>query len=461
VVWKRTLAWAGFFLAMANFFPRPSFAAPSFERDVFPILRENCSGCHSKAEKKAKGGLSLDTREQMLNGGEDGPLFVAGKPNESQLLKMIEGDKPEMPKKQTPLRTEQIKLLREWVSAGAAIDVWPVVIDRKVVIPAVYRFAPPIDSVAFSPDGTTVAAACRSEIALAPIDDSPTRRLATDCDQITCVQFSPDGTMLAASGGSPARFGEVCFFDPGDGRIISTRRLTRDTLFRGDFAPDGKCFAVGAADGAVYLVPTDSTAAVRSSELHSDWVLSVAYSPDGKWIVSGGRDKATKVSLAQTGSLLATVDMSGDMVTAVASDALGAIALSRKGDLIGYDYKIALSGVEVNGSGNGAVPVDKRGQYARNYETQGIDSLAMAISGDRKTIAVATAAGEIRAYRVADRVRVATIAKSPAPVYSLALNMNGSRVAAGSKSGTLSIYALPTGERIKSLTPVPVMQAKK
>ncbi|HZK79842.1 MAG TPA: c-type cytochrome domain-containing protein, partial [Humisphaera sp.] len=337
----------GFIFSFTVFPSRPVSAAPSFERDIFPILRENCSGCHSKAEKKAKGGLSLDTREQMLKGGEDGPFFVPGKPDESQLLKMIEGDKPEMPKKQMPLHKDQIKLLREWVTAGAAIDNWPVIVERKVVIPSAYRFAPPIDSLAFNHDGTTLAAACRSEVALIPIADAPLRRLPTDCGQITCVEFSPDGKTLAVSGGSPARFGEISFFNPGNGHIISTRRLTRDTLFHGDFAPDGKSFAVGAADGAVYFVPVDQSAEVRSSELHSDWVLSVAYSPDGKWIVTGGRDKATKVALASTGSLLATMDMSTDMVTAVASDSLTAIGLSRKGDLLGYDYKIALSGVEV------------------------------------------------------------------------------------------------------------------
>ena len=207
-----------------------------------------------------------------------------------------------------------------------------------------------------SPSVTTarqLAAACRSEVVLIPIDDAPLRRASHRLRPDHLRRIQPRRQDIGRVRRLSPRFGEISFFNPGDGQVISTRRLTRDTLFHGDFAPDGKSFAVGAADGAVYFVPVDQSAEVRSSELHSDWVLSVAYSPDGKWIVTGGRDKATKVALASTGSLLATMDMSTDMVTAVASDSLTAIGLSRKGDLLGYDYKIALSGVEVNGSGNG------------------------------------------------------------------------------------------------------------
>ena len=83
----------------------------------------------------------------------------------------------------------------------------------------------------------------------------------------------------------------------------------------------------------------------------------------------------------------------------------------------------------------------------------------MAISGDLKMIAVATTTGEIRVYKVVDRTRVATIPMAPKPVYSIALDEHGTRVAVGSKVGIVSIYGLPAGKIVKSLTPVPIVAA--
>jgi WD40 repeat protein len=440
-----------------------SAAAPSFERDVWPILKENCYGCHSAVEKKAKGGLSFDTRADFLKGGEDGPIFIAGKPGDSPIIKMISGAKPEMPKKQPPLASDEVKLLSDWVAAGATIDTWPSISERKVVIPAVYRFAPAVSSLSFSPDGQMLAAACRSEIVLIPAgakdEAAANRRLPTDCEQITHVEFSPDGKLLASVGGSPSRFGEVCFFRPDTGEVAASRRLTRDTLFGGNFAPDGKTIAVGGSDGAVHFVPVDPALPDRAAELHSDWVMSVAYSPDGKLIVTGGRDKAAKVAAADSGKLLTTLDMSAEMMMGVGSDQQFAVSVNRRGDLVSYEYKIALAGVQVGGSGNGATPV--RGQFTKSFEAQGPDVLALASSADRKLLAVATSTGEVRVYRIADRARAATVTKVPGPVFSLALDADGKRVAVGTKAGLVLLYDVgaATGKLIKSLTPVPVQDA--
>lgn len=436
-------------------------AEPSFERDVWPVLEQNCHGCHSATDKKSKGGLSLDAADHLLKGGNTGPLYVPGKPDESLLLKVVSGDKPEMPKKQPPLPPEQVQVLRDWVAAGARIDTWPGEGKLTVVIPAAYRTAPAVTAVALSPDGKLLAAACRSEVVLVAVDDPAAvpRRLATECDLVTCVEFSPDGRTLAAAGGAPARYGEVRFFDPGDGRLIAARRLTRDTLFRGGFAPDGKSIALGGADGAVHVVPVgaDPQAPVRSFELHSDWVTDVAFSPDGTMLVTGGRDRATKVASAQSGALLVTADPGREPVTAVASDGQFAVSVNRKGELIGYEYQIALSGVEAGGAGNGAVPVDKRNQYTKPFEGQGDGVADAAASGDRKLLAVAAGTGgEVRVYRIADRQRAATVANVTAPVYALALNADGSRLAVGGKSGVVQVYELPSGKPLKSLTPVPV-----
>jgi WD40 repeat protein len=428
----------------------------SFRGDVWPIVKRHCWGCHNGAE--AKGGLSMDGVAAMIKGGDSGPLFVAGKPDESLLLEMTTGEAPEMPKKQPPLSAEKIHILRQWIFAGAKDDSKAADDEAIVSIPATYRFAPAVTSVAFSADGKLLAAACRSEVVLIDVEgETPPRRLATQCDLLTHVEFSPDGALLAAAGGSPARYGEVRFFNVADGNSVGERRIGRDTLFRGNFSPDGKAIALGGADGAVYIVPVNKGGEVRQFDLHTDWVTDVAYSPDGKLLVSGGRDKATKVSSVETGQLLRGVDISGDIINAVASDENFAVSAGRDRQLNGYEYKVALSGAEIRGmGGNGLQPVNKKSQYLKAFEGQPGEVFDMAASGDRKLIATVGMFGEVRVYRIADRGRAGTIGGVAAPIYSVALDADGKRVAIGSANGTVSVYEVATATLLKSLVPVPV-----
>jgi WD40 repeat protein len=330
-----------------------------------------------------------------------------------------------------------------------------------VAIPASYRFPAAISSVALSGDGKRLAAAVRSEVVLVEVDEAAAapRRVPTDCDLLTHVEFSPDAAMVAAAGGQPGRHGEVRFLRSADGGTVATRRSGNDTLFRGNFSPDGKLLAVGGADGAVHLIPVDPASEIRRFDLHTDWVMDVAFAPDGKTFVSGGRDKATKISDGATGTLLRAVDASPDIITSVTTDGVFAVSAGRARTLMSYEYKIALSGVGVTGAGNGAQPITKRDQYTKAFEGQPAEVLDMAASGDRKLVAVAGGFGEVRVYRIADRQRIAAVPNVPAPIYSLALDQTGTRLAVGSKGGQVLVYELPGGKLLRTISPVPVQTA--
>src|SRR5215218_1999563 len=60
-----------------------------FEDKIQPLLVENCYKCHSVAEGKSKGGLTLDTREALLKGGDNGPAVKAGSPKDSLIIKAV------------------------------------------------------------------------------------------------------------------------------------------------------------------------------------------------------------------------------------------------------------------------------------------------------------------------------------------------------------------------------------
>jgi len=96
----------------------------SFNRDIRPILSENCFYCHGPDAQKQKAELRLDLRDSALKGGESGkPAIQPGKPAESEMIKNILSADPDghMPPKKSgkTLKPEQIELLKQWIAEGA------------------------------------------------------------------------------------------------------------------------------------------------------------------------------------------------------------------------------------------------------------------------------------------------------------------------------------------------------
>jgi cytochrome c553 len=92
-----------------------------FETSIRPLLAENCYSCHGK--EKQKGELRLDSRAAVMRGGELGAVIVAGKPEESLLIKAVkytDADLQMPPQKK--LSEKQVADLAKWVKMGVP---WP------------------------------------------------------------------------------------------------------------------------------------------------------------------------------------------------------------------------------------------------------------------------------------------------------------------------------------------------
>jgi hypothetical protein len=90
-----------------------------FEQRVRPLLIERCYKCHSEA-KKVNGGLRLDSRRGLIEGGDSGPALSAGKPEDSLLIKAVRYQEADL---QMPpdgkLAAAELAVLEEWVRIGA------------------------------------------------------------------------------------------------------------------------------------------------------------------------------------------------------------------------------------------------------------------------------------------------------------------------------------------------------
>ena len=98
--------------------------AIDFNRDIRPILSDNCFACHGPDKHKRKAGLRLDREEGAVVRLESGnQAIVPGNPEASRLMKVIlsKDDDEQMPPAKTGKRLSsgQVALLREWIAGGA------------------------------------------------------------------------------------------------------------------------------------------------------------------------------------------------------------------------------------------------------------------------------------------------------------------------------------------------------
>jgi mono/diheme cytochrome c family protein len=124
-----------------------------YNRDIRPILSDNCFACHGPDPKQRKAKLRLDTREGTLaelRGG--GHAVVPGKLDDSVLIERITADDPSMrmppAKSRKRLSESQIDLLRRWVAQGAPFSAhWSFAAPKRPSLPPVKNTSWPRDPV--------------------------------------------------------------------------------------------------------------------------------------------------------------------------------------------------------------------------------------------------------------------------------------------------------------------------
>lgn len=116
---RRTARWGTVALLVSSV--AASAAETAYDKIVQPIFEARCASCHG-AEKR-KGKLALHTWETVMKGGDSGPLWQAGKPAESELvrrLKLPHDDEEHMPPSgESQLAAEEIALIVRWIERGA------------------------------------------------------------------------------------------------------------------------------------------------------------------------------------------------------------------------------------------------------------------------------------------------------------------------------------------------------
>jgi len=113
----------------------PTLAAVDFNRDISPILSDNCYTCHGPDQKRRMANLRLDQKD-----GGAFRVITPGDSAHSKLYTRISTDKPgvRMPPTGTPLTPKQTALFKEWIDSGAKWDAhWAYIPPKRPQLPEV------------------------------------------------------------------------------------------------------------------------------------------------------------------------------------------------------------------------------------------------------------------------------------------------------------------------------------
>lgn len=133
--------------------PAPVDRTVAFVKDVQPILKQRCFGCHGP--KKQEAGLRLDVRVAALAGGDEGISIVTGESAKSALIHRVVGADPDlrMPPEGDLLSATEVGILRAWIDQGldwpAAADGGPIQSDHWAYQPIELRQPPTVKNQAW------------------------------------------------------------------------------------------------------------------------------------------------------------------------------------------------------------------------------------------------------------------------------------------------------------------------
>ncbi|MFZ9980293.1 MAG: DUF1553 domain-containing protein [Opitutales bacterium] len=121
-----------------------AFAAEDirFNRDIRPILSENCFYCHGQDPKHREADLRLDVRDEAVKAHDGVTAIVPGKPEQSEMLKRLLSHDPDdqmpPPESNRKVTPAQIELIRRWIAQGAPYEKhWSFVPPQRAPAPKV------------------------------------------------------------------------------------------------------------------------------------------------------------------------------------------------------------------------------------------------------------------------------------------------------------------------------------
>lgn len=292
-------------------------AAPDYSRDVAPLLKKYCVGCHNPTDHE--GQLSLESYQDLQKGGEKGPAVLAGDAAGSRLIRLLTGvAEPKMPPEGEAAPTpDEIARLQAWIESGAKGPAGAEPDRLTLITPKVESHAgkSPITAVDAAPQESLLAVAQYEHVVLLPLPadgQAPAnleqgKAIGRFPGKVTAVHFSPDGARLVTASGVTGLGGQAAIWNIADGALVRKFDGHRDILYDAELSPDGAVLATCSYDRNIILWDAASGAQLRTLAGHNGAVYDIAFSPDGQFLVSASADDTCKVWRVADGERMDTL----------------------------------------------------------------------------------------------------------------------------------------------------------
>lgn len=427
-------------------------AAPevSYYKDLVPILKRSCTGCHHPG--KLKGQLDLTTYEALKKGGKHGAGFNIGNAKGSHIIEQISGDEPAMPEEGDKLTKAEVALFEKWIAEGAKDDTPANANSLKLTEPPTYAAPPVLSALAYSPDGKLLAISGYHEVILRSGNGSNlVGRLLGESPRIESLAFSPDGKLLAVAGSAPARFGEIQLWDASSPTAHEPQKawkIALDSVYGISWSPKADRLAVGCADKSVRVINIADGKELLKFDNHSDWVFGTVWTLDGKRLVTGSRDRAMKLIDASSSQFIDDINKLIEPILC--------IARHPKEDVVAYGGELGVARTYRISDNQGRTAANNDVNLRKAFERLPGPVHAIAYSPDGKLLAVGGAGPEVRIHDASEGKRLTTLKGHEGAIFAIAFNPSTNQIVTGGFDGQLRIYDTAKGELQHAFVPVPL-----
>jgi WD40 repeat protein len=332
-------------------------------------------------------------------------------------------------------------------------------------------------TVAFSPDGRTIASGscdwaahrgrntaefawrdpgCVSEWKLWDAATGELKRTVSEPGRLLSLAFAPDGNSLACAIGREVRLYDLRRAAPG--RVLTRYDFDATSVA---FTPDGAAVISSSHDQVVRRVSVASGKVEWEAPGSWEEVNSVALSPDGSLLATGSSDRrfavrtlkpgapglrpgAARLWDARTGRLLRRIAGKATGASGEPVEQVMAVAFSPGG------RRVAVGGAGGRGSGIVRLCEAATGVAVWTAEDQPEEVLAVAFAPDGSSLATAGAEGVVKIRDPKTGRAWRSLAGHPGGATSLAFSADGATLVCGDGQGGAHIWEVRTGQRLRT-----------